>query len=712
MTNGFTPVAKTPMHLRSAPAPIAATKATVSPARTCDDILAHAQVPSQGAISDMAFESASQRLLPSESVPVDPTPSDPSPAIQCEHPAPATLSAVAPEVTASYCDPSPSTTPLPSRTTTFKSHNFANLRTARHPVPTLNFTPVRRSAGNTPLDSSLDHNCTPIGALPLRPFHASSSAAKTPDPVDTPGDSPPMERVSVPHAPPSSSPTQTHVRSKDPASRIASSPASSASSDELPCPAARKSGLSTHHPNTNQSLDRPHAIFGKLSKGVLIPANVSNAERRELELKHAVLLGNPDVKKRAGSSNIMPARLRNKRRVSVFEDDDGDDREDFQDEHSREKTTGPVKHRKPGRPPNRTRPTPQSTGLPSPSHSKPPKTLSGPSTSRSKSNPNYTGSQRSSPVETPVTRGIQQPQVKRPRGRPRKVTAPQPPSSRVTQKSPSYGPKECHENPRCPSPDVGGDDSDFERVQKGEKRRGGSDRPSKNAKSSKGSDLDSPHKRRSQRTVKKVDYSNCDDDESDGSIRAARRCSKKHPVEEDGPIGSLGQRLPKLAIEGLRAKKSRRLQQELPDRQFSQLTGEELSRLRLAFVKHYPTPPSNLQAQARFEQLYGMSMTAKMVEGLWKNELEPWSKRWWDFYGMFNDVARKQKLLKPRDRDPTIKACEAAKWAENFHKQHGEARIPSLDDKGTPIKPNDEDCVIESSEEKEVRPTGRSKRSK
>lgn len=707
-------MAKNPIRLRSVPAPIAATKPSLSSPHASDDIPAHAQVASQVAISDMAFESASQRLLSSESVPVGPAASDLSPTIQCERPAPATLSPDAPEITTSSFNPGSSITPLPSRTTPSKSHSFGNPMTARHSVPSLDFTPVRMSGETTPLNYGLDHNRTPLrSALPPKLFHfESSSATKTPEPVDTPGDSPPMERVPVPHAPPSSSLTKPHAFSKDPASRIASSPASSASSGDLPCSAAKKNDLPTHHPNPNQSLDRPHTVYGTLSKGILIPANVSNAERRNMELMLTVPLRNSSVKKRAGSSNVMPARSRNKPRVSVFEDDDSDDREDFQDEHSREKTTVPVKPRKPGRPPNRTFPKSQSAGLSSPSHSKPPKNSTTSSAIRPKSSPNYARPQCSSPVETPVTHGVQQPQVKRPRGRPRKVTAPQSPPSRVAQKSPSDGPKECHEKQKYPSSDVGGDDSDFERVSKGKKRRAGSDSPSKNAKSPKGSGLDSPHRRRSQRTIKKVDYSNCDNDESDGRTQAARPRSKKRSAEEDGPIGSLGQRLPKLAIEGLRAKKSRRLQQELPDRKFSQLTSEELSTLRLAFVKHYPTPPSNLQAQAGFERDYGILMTPKMVEGHWKNVLEPWSKRWWDFYGMFNDVARERKLLKPRDRDPTIKACEAARWAENFYKEHGDARIPSPDDKGKPIKLNDEDCVIESSEAKEVRPKGRSKCSK
>lgn len=105
------------------------------------------------------------------------------------------------------------------------------------------------------------------------------------------------------------------------------------------------------------------------------------------------------------------------------------------------------------------------------------------------------------------------------------------------------------------------------------------------------------------------------------------------------------------------------------------LNQEELSTIRLAFVKHYPPPPSNAQAQGRFEMRYGREMSQAMIQGLWENELKHWSDRWWEFYTQFNKVAREKKLQKPVDRKPTITAKEAEAWAQMFYEAHGDARL-------------------------------------
>lgn len=106
------------------------------------------------------------------------------------------------------------------------------------------------------------------------------------------------------------------------------------------------------------------------------------------------------------------------------------------------------------------------------------------------------------------------------------------------------------------------------------------------------------------------------------------------------------------------------------------MTGDELSILRMAFVKLYPVPPSNLQAQSRYEQQYGTQMPSNMVKGLWEMELKPWSDRWWQFYTQFNDVAREKKKGKREDRDPTVTKAEAERWAKEFHQEKGDARLP------------------------------------
>lgn len=125
----------------------------------------------------------------------------------------------------------------------------------------------------------------------------------------------------------------------------------------------------------------------------------------------------------------------------------------------------------------------------------------------------------------------------------------------------------------------------------------------------------------------------------------------------------------------LQAIKTQRKKKEFPERLFTTMESEELSILRVAFEVHYPQPPSNLQAQASFERTYGMAMTQRMIEGLWKKELQPWSDRWWNLYHKFNDEAREIKKMKPRHANPTIKMSEAKRWAKEFYERNGPARI-------------------------------------
>lgn len=141
----------------------------------------------------------------------------------------------------------------------------------------------------------------------------------------------------------------------------------------------------------------------------------------------------------------------------------------------------------------------------------------------------------------------------------------------------------------------------------------------------------------------------------------------------------------RLKVEAIPPRKKRK-KDPFPERMFTQMESEELSTLRIAFIDHYEPPPSNLQAQARFERIYKMEMTEGMIQGLWENELKPWSNRWWDFYSKFNDMAREKKKEKPRNLRPTVRQLEAKHWAQEFFDEHGPARIPTLDESGKPME--------------------------
>lgn len=124
---------------------------------------------------------------------------------------------------------------------------------------------------------------------------------------------------------------------------------------------------------------------------------------------------------------------------------------------------------------------------------------------------------------------------------------------------------------------------------------------------------------------------------------------------------------------------AKRKRGDFADYLFKKMTTDELAMIREAFIDHYPPPPSNMQAQGRFEQMYGREMSQAMINGLWKKELEPWSERWWKYYNEFNELARQRKLDKPRDRDPSLTKQELKRWAKAFYKSHGNARIPAAE---------------------------------
>ncbi len=133
-----------------------------------------------------------------------------------------------------------------------------------------------------------------------------------------------------------------------------------------------------------------------------------------------------------------------------------------------------------------------------------------------------------------------------------------------------------------------------------------------------------------------------------------------------------------LSIKAIPTRKRRRPSEgKLAEYQYmrKRLSEEEMSILRVAFIKWYPTPPSNLQAQSRYEQQYGRQMSKRMIEGLWKRKLEPWSNRWWKFFQDFFDLAREKKKEKRADRDPTITKAEASAWSKEFHDKHGDADV-------------------------------------
>lgn len=133
----------------------------------------------------------------------------------------------------------------------------------------------------------------------------------------------------------------------------------------------------------------------------------------------------------------------------------------------------------------------------------------------------------------------------------------------------------------------------------------------------------------------------------------------------------------KLSIKPIKARKRRRPSEEKQAeyaRARKTLTDDERGLVRQAFYGLYPAPPSNLRAQSNFEQKYGTQMSQAMSMKLWKYEFEQWSKRWWDFYNQFVEVARAKKLGKRKDQDPSLTKSECVGWAREFHAKWGDAK--------------------------------------
>lgn len=126
----------------------------------------------------------------------------------------------------------------------------------------------------------------------------------------------------------------------------------------------------------------------------------------------------------------------------------------------------------------------------------------------------------------------------------------------------------------------------------------------------------------------------------------------------------------------LKRKKPMRTESELAVEEFfrSRMTGEELSHVRVAFCVYYPPPPSNMEAQGRYELMHGRAMSAGLEKSLWERELKPWSERWWELYQMFNDEVRQRKMKKSLHKSTAVSISECRKWAKAFHRIHGDAR--------------------------------------
>lgn len=155
--------------------------------------------------------------------------------------------------------------------------------------------------------------------------------------------------------------------------------------------------------------------------------------------------------------------------------------------------------------------------------------------------------------------------------------------------------------------------------------------------------------------------------------------SRETEVEECNPSQEPANDEIVLNFGAIRPRKKKKQTSLYPESVRKKMSSDELTTIRLAFVKFYPPPPSNMQAQGRYERMYGGEMPPAVIRGLWLKELKPWSDRWWSFYTDFNEIVRAKKLEKPPDKNPTITEAEAMRWAKEFHKEHGEARILAKD---------------------------------
>ena len=104
------------------------------------------------------------------------------------------------------------------------------------------------------------------------------------------------------------------------------------------------------------------------------------------------------------------------------------------------------------------------------------------------------------------------------------------------------------------------------------------------------------------------------------------------------------------------------------------LSSTELSIVRIAFVKLYPNPPSNLKVMGRYQFSTIRDMDKDRMNEIYNTFLKPWGDKWWELYFKFNDDVRRRKLAKFHSVNPTITEEEATSWAEEFYSIHGSAK--------------------------------------
>lgn len=135
------------------------------------------------------------------------------------------------------------------------------------------------------------------------------------------------------------------------------------------------------------------------------------------------------------------------------------------------------------------------------------------------------------------------------------------------------------------------------------------------------------------------------------------------------------------AIQPLKQSRSRRgsvRRDLLADIRRKRLTPRETDLVRVAFCEVYPSPPSNMAAQGRYELNNGTEMAESQQQDLWHEYLKPWSDRWWELYSLFCDHMRGVKLAKRNNTKASVTASECRESARKFHIEHGDAKPASV----------------------------------
>ncbi|GJQ13152.1 hypothetical protein GpartN1_g4943.t1 [Galdieria partita] len=94
------------------------------------------------------------------------------------------------------------------------------------------------------------------------------------------------------------------------------------------------------------------------------------------------------------------------------------------------------------------------------------------------------------------------------------------------------------------------------------------------------------------------------------------------------------------------------------------LEEEEVFNLLQAFRKYFPEPPSNLKAQQIIESVSGAVLTEQEEFALWKENLQPWSHRWYSKKDSFFKVARARFQNSSEIQFITKELAE--EWAKRF----------------------------------------------